>query len=160
VNLAADKGIPIPLGWAIDKEGKPTTDPLNVGALLPFGGPKASGMALMFECLTSLFVGNPLLARRPDVKPHPGTQNSVLAAVDISLFTDLDAYRDDADNLVDHIKGLPKADGFDEILVPGEIEDRVYAERLENGIPLPDGTIKNLQQGAAEMGVPLPAELR
>ena len=62
VTLARDKGIQMPAGWAIDKEGNPTTDPAAVGALLPAGGPKGSGLALMFECLTSLFVGNPLLA--------------------------------------------------------------------------------------------------
>jgi len=59
--LAVDKGVPIPEGWALDKNGNPTTDPKQVGALLPFGGPKGSGLALMFECLSSVMAGNPML---------------------------------------------------------------------------------------------------
>ena len=85
VALAIDKGVPIPEGWALDKEGRPTTDPRRVGALLPFGGYKGSGLALMFECLASLTVGNALLEPSlTDGTPvPPGTQNSVIAAIDI-----------------------------------------------------------------------------
>ena len=61
LQLARDKGVPIPLGWALDSDGNPTPDP-NLGTILvPFGGPKGSGLALMFECLASLMVGSPLL---------------------------------------------------------------------------------------------------
>ena len=61
VQLARDKGVSIPDDWALDDDGNPTTDP-NLGTILrPFGGPKGSGLALMFECLASLMVGNPLL---------------------------------------------------------------------------------------------------
>ena len=60
---AKDAGIQIPLGWGIDAEGHDTTDPKQVRSLLPLGGPKGSGLSLMIECLTSIAVGNPLIAR-------------------------------------------------------------------------------------------------
>lgn len=161
VSLAADKGIPLPEGWALDKDGNPTTDPHKVAALLPFGGAKASGLALMFECLSSLMVGNPLL--EPTLlgtgSVRRGTQNSVVAAIDIGMFTDVEDYREHADNLIAGIKGLPKAEGFDEILVPGEPEDRVWDERMEQGIPLPEGTVRNLRKVAEKLDVALPAGL-
>lgn len=61
LNLAIDKGISIPEGWALDGDGNPTTDPNLAKVLLPIGGPKGSGLALMFECLSSIMANNPLL---------------------------------------------------------------------------------------------------
>ena len=106
-------------------------------------------------------VGNPLLHRTLSGAGgvRRGAQNSVVAAVDIAAFTDVDGFREDVDSTIEAIKGLPTADGFDEILVPGEPEDRVYLQRLAKGIPLPAGTVRNLQMVAAKLGVALPAEL-
>jgi len=177
--LAVDKNIPIPEGWALDKEGKPTTDPKNVGALLPFGGPKGSGLSMMFECLSSVMAGNPqlepaLLGRESgksaedEQKQAVGErlayvpkhiQNSVVAAIDISTFTDLESYKEHIDNLIDGIKALPKAEGFSEIFVPGEPEERTFIERSKNGIPLPQGTVRNLVAVSEKLGVKLPPGL-
>ena len=115
---------------------------------------------MMFESLASLTVGNPLISRRLNDEPiHPGTQNSVLAAVDLGFFGDVDDYRREVDKLVDAVKGLPTADGFDEILVPGEPEDRVYAQRKRDGIPLPQGTVENLRAVASRLEIALPEAL-
>ena len=161
VQLAVDKGVSLPEGWALDANGEPTTDARLARILLPFGGYKASGLAMMFECLASLMAGNPLA--EPKLfnldPPHRGTQNSVVAAINIGLFTDLDEYKGHVDKLMEGIKALPKADGFEEILVPGEIENRVREERLRDGIPLPEGTVHNLRGVAAKLGVALPPGL-
>jgi ureidoglycolate dehydrogenase (NAD+) len=158
LDLAVDKGIPIPLGWALDKAGKPTTDPNAATVIMPAGGPKGSGMALLFECLSSLTLGNPLL--RPALEGKPGAQehrqNSVVAAVNISLFTDLDAFKENADATGALIKKLPTVEGCDEVLLPGEAEDRVAAERGKAGIPLPAGTVNNLRKVAERFGVKVP----
>jgi len=160
VFLAADKGIPLPLGWALDKDGNPTTDPKQVAALLPFGGAKASGLALMFECLSSLMAGNPLLESvLMGGERKRSTQNSVVAAINISMFTDVEEYKAHVDNVIDGIKALPRADGFEEILVPGEPEDRVQEERERNGIPIPKGTVRRLQEVAQKLGIEMPAAL-
>ena len=160
-DLAIDKGVPIPLGWAMDSDGNPTTDPRRADILLPAGGPKGSGLALMFECLSSLMVGNPLLqpvlaGTRAHVR---GVQNSFIAAIDIGTFTDVAEYQENVDKLIDAEKGLPTAEGVDEIFVPGEPEDRAYQDRVNNGIPLPDGTVRNLRAAAEKFEIALPAGL-
>ena len=86
-------------------------------------------------------------------------QNSVVAAVDIATFTDLAQYKANADAIVDGIKALPTAEGFSEVLVPGEPEDRVQAERAKSGIPLPEGTFLKMKNASVRFGVPLPAGL-
>jgi len=160
VTLAVDKGMPIPEGWALDKDGNSTTDPRQVAALLPFGGPKGSGLALMFECLSSLMVGNPLLESvvlgQKENEGHQ-IQNSVVAAIDIGTFTDVKDYKEHIDNLIDGLKALPRAEGSTEILVPGEPENRTCEDRSRNGIPLPEGTIRRLQSVADRLGVHFPA---
>ena len=158
LDLAKDKGEAIPDNWAVDSNGNPTTDPNLKAALLPIAGPKGAGLALMFECLSSLMVGNPLLQPRQENKSRIkiGMQNSFIAAVNIATFTDLNEYREDVDRIVDGIKSLPRADGADEIFLPGEPENRVYEDRSVNGIPLPVGTIKNLREVALRLDVKLP----
>ncbi len=181
ITLALDKGIPIPQGWAIDREGKPTTDPKEASILLPFGGPKGSGLSMMFECLSSVMMGNPMLGpalfgRQPglplkkkeekavSVSPGhsriPHIQNSVFIAVDISQFTDVAQFKKDIDEMIDGIKALPRADGCAEILVPGEPEYRTYLDRSRNGIPLPVRTVQNLRDVAGKLGVEVPPELK
>jgi LDH2 family malate/lactate/ureidoglycolate dehydrogenase len=159
--LAVDKGVPIPEGWALDLEGNPTTDPNLAKILVPAGGPKGSGLALMFECLTSIMANNPLLVPTPQESGlgRPHKQNSVVAAIDIATFTDVEAYKGHIDGLVDGLKMLPTADGFSEVLVPGEPEDRTYAERVEHGIPLPPGTVRNLRDAAERFDIELPPGL-
>ncbi len=161
LDVAKDKGIQIPLGWALDKAGKPTTDPHAAAVLLPAGGGKGSGLAMMFECLTSLFVGNPLLTPvfqgKPNAQVH--RQNSVVAAVNVAMFTDLAAYTANVDATVDGIKALPPAEGFSEVLVPGEPEDRVQEQRAARGIPLPPGTVQKLKAASARFGVPMPEQV-
>jgi ureidoglycolate dehydrogenase (NAD+) len=140
-------------------DGNPTTDPHQVAALLPTGGYKGSGLSLMFTCLSSLMVGNPLLV--PNLlgqksAPTPGTQNSVVAAIDIGSFTDAKRYREDVDELVDVLKARPKAEGFDEVFVPGEPEDRTHDEYVQHGIPLPAGTRRRLHPVAQRFEIALP----
>jgi LDH2 family malate/lactate/ureidoglycolate dehydrogenase len=161
LSLARDKGIPLPPGWALDEAGQPTTDATQAKILVPFGGPKGSGLAMMFETLTSLMVGNPLLV--PALFGTPGAhrhrQNSVVAAVDIGAFTDLATYRAEVDRLIDGLRALPPAEGVPRVLVPGEPEDRTAEERSRKGVPLPPGTVANLRAVASRFGVPLPAGL-
>ena len=86
-----------------------------------------------------------------------GTQNSVVVAVNIGLFTDVEGYKDNIDDLAKGIKGLPRQPGVDEILIPGEPEDRVYDQRKAEGIPLPTGAFGRWQEVAAKFGGEMPA---
>ena len=83
----------------------------------------------MFECLTSLLAGQPLLIPALRDGPVGHRQNSIVAAIDIAAFTNLEDYRTNADELIRLVKGLPLAAGFDEIMVPGEPEQRSFTER-------------------------------
>lgn len=159
--LAIDKGVSIPEDWALDKKGEPTTDPKLATILIPSGGPKGSGLALMFECLSSMMVGSPLLGPALLGEEHVAraTQNSVVAAINIGTFTDVESYKEHIDNLIEALKALPKAEGFEEILLPGEPEDNVYDERIRHGIPLPEGTLRNLRSVAERLGIELPCGL-
>jgi LDH2 family malate/lactate/ureidoglycolate dehydrogenase len=161
LRLARDRGTPLPVGWALDASGRPATDPYLAAVLLPVGGPKGSGLALMFECLSSLMLGDSLLEPALNNRPgaHAHRQHSVVAAINIGMFTDLEGYRHRVDEIIAGIKRLPPAEGFEEILVTGELEDRTADERKQLGVPLPDGTIRNLQEVARRLGILIPARL-
>lgn len=94
-------------------------------------------------------VGNP-----DRIRQH--IQNSVVAAIDIGTFTDVNRYKEHIDNMIDGLKSLPKADGFNEIFVPGEPEWRTYEERTTNGIPLPEKTADNLRKLGERFDIKLP----
>jgi len=83
----------------------------------------------------------------------------VVAAIDISTFTDVESYKEHIDNLIDGLKALPKAEGFSEIFVPGEPEERTFDDRSRSGIPLPEGTVRNLRSIAERFGIKLPPGL-
>jgi ureidoglycolate dehydrogenase (NAD+) len=162
LRLAVDRNVPLPPGWALDEDGNPTTDARRAAILVPFGGYKGSGLAMMFETLTSLMAANPLLEPALHGEPNAARhrQNSVVAAIDVATFTDVDGYRDHVDRLIDGVKALPPAEGVSEVLVPGEPEDRSAEARGRDGVPLPEGTVRNLRGVAGRFGIPLPEGLR
>ena len=161
LDVALDKGTAIPEEWALDADGRPTTDPAQSAFLRPAAGYKGYGLALIFECLSSLMVGNPLLATTISGQnaPRAGTQNSVVAAIDIAAFTDVEEFKRDVDRLADTMNGLATVDGAPPVLVPGQPEERVLAERTSGGIPLPAGTVAKLRAAAARFGLDLPPAL-
>jgi ureidoglycolate dehydrogenase (NAD+) len=155
---ARDSGERLPDGWALDKAGNPTTDAGQAVTPLPLGGMKGAGLALMIECLTSLMVEAPIV--EPAIRDRPGgrrhRQNGLVVAIDVAAFTDAAAYARQVDDLAAALKTLPKADGVDEILVPGERGDRILVERRRDGIPLAPGTWRRLAEAAAPLGVAMP----
>jgi ureidoglycolate dehydrogenase (NAD+) len=157
VMSARDAGTPIPLGWAIDSAGRDTTDPARVATLLPLGGAKGSGLSLMIECLASLAVGNPLItaALAAGGEDNP-VLNGIAIAVDLAVLGDFDRFTAEVDRLHDAIAALPRADGVERILLPGERGDAVKAEREANGIPVARGTWTRLAATAAGLGVAVP----
>ena len=126
--------------------------------LLPLGGPKGSGLSLLIECLTSLAVGNPLisLALLSGGLAENPVLNGVAIAVDLAALGDLDKFTAEVDRLGDAITGLPRAEGVERILLPGERGDAILAEREASGVPVATGTWKRLVVAAKELGVRTP----
>jgi ureidoglycolate dehydrogenase (NAD+) len=155
---AARTGQPIPEGWALDEDGKPTTDPAKAALPLPLGGPKGSGLALMIEFIASLITANPLIAETledtAEGKKH--RQNAFLIAIDIAAFGALDAFGASVERTVKDLKALPRRDGVAEILMPGERGARELAKRRHSGITIPATTWKDISRVAARFGVALP----
>jgi ureidoglycolate dehydrogenase (NAD+) len=158
---AQDAGTSIPDGWGLDGSGETTNDPNAVETLMPLGGAKGSGLSTMIECLVSLFAANPLITPNigPDAKPTGYRQNGLAAAIDISAFTDLVGYKTDIDELAASLKGLPRADGVEEIYAPGERGDKILTERSAHGIPLARGTWDRLKAEADKLGIAMPDAL-
>lgn len=140
VLAAKAAGKSIPIGWAIDAEGNPTTDPAKAwdGALLPVGGPKGFGIGLVVEILSALLVGSPVGPHIPRPFELKEVQNlgHFFAALDIRRFLEPAAFKARIDAMIREIKGLPRAPGVDEILIPGEPEAHCRRQRLKDGVPL------------------------
>jgi LDH2 family malate/lactate/ureidoglycolate dehydrogenase len=155
LNQAKRAGEPIPEGWALDKHGKPTTDPGAAEIPLPMAGPKGSGLSLMIECITSLAAANPLLAESlegtPEGRRH--RQNGFVMAIDLAQFGDPGSFRREVDRLVKALKSLPVDPEAGEILMPGERGRRTFQSRSRDGIPIPRAVCDELRALAKRLGV-------
>ncbi len=154
---ARKTGQAIPEGWALDRNGNPTTDPQAAQIPLPLGGPKGSGLSLMIECITSLVVSNAILADAlgGTAERRRHKQNGLALAIDIARFCDTGTFRRDVDRLVKALKALPPDPEVGEILVPGERGNRTLAQRSRDGIPIPRATFNELKGLAEGLGVPM-----
>lgn len=159
--LARKKGEKIPLGWAVDKEGLPTDDPYEGyeggGSLMPVGGHKGYGMALVHEMLTAVLTGGKWTARikslyEEDETGIQGTCHSFVA-IDPDCFIGRDEFKREMDRYITNIKQSAKAKNCSEILIPGEPELRTETERLKNGIPMAPATISELADLGASLGI-------
>jgi LDH2 family malate/lactate/ureidoglycolate dehydrogenase len=157
---ARQTGAALPPGTVLSAEGEPTTDPKRGEILLPLGGPKGSGLALMFELLTSVLAASPIQARAlgPE-KRSRHVNNAALLAVDIAGFRPLGDFAADAETLAALIKALPRQAGFDEIMLPGERSRHSEAARRRDGIPIPKGLWDELAVIAKGRAVAMPAEV-
>jgi len=154
-------GKELPPGVALTADGEPTTDPALAKVPAPVGGPKGSGMSLVFEMLASGLAANPIVPAY-----HSGTkegrrhrQNAFLLAIDVTAFVPLDEFKVSVDETVDAIKSLPPADETHEVLIPGERGRRSERERSSAGIPLGPKVWRELTEIATGLGVDVPAPI-
>jgi LDH2 family malate/lactate/ureidoglycolate dehydrogenase len=158
IRLKAQRGEPMPEGWMIDREGKPLTDAKRAseGFLLPIGGPKGYGLALMIGLIAGTLnggaFGRDVIDYTKDSQTPSNTGQSILA-VDISAFADVQSFKQDVDEVWDVMKSSPTLPGVDEVRLPGEHSEQVYRERMANGVPLNEGQIKILDELADRLGV-------
>jgi LDH2 family malate/lactate/ureidoglycolate dehydrogenase len=159
IQRAVQEGEQIPSGWGTDKRGVETNDPaavLDMGMLIPAGGHKGYGLAVMIDILTGVLTGS---AFGKDVghlyQDLEGKQRTghLLTAIDIDHFMDRKTFSERLETYIDMIKLSPKAPGVEEIFLPGEGADRRRRDNLENGIALPAGIVKQLGELADKLGV-------
>ena len=158
LKQAAREGEAIPLGWALDAAGKPTTDPAAAAVVLPLGGPKGSGLGLLFECMTSLIAGTPLLSAMlgPAGKPFH-MQSETLIAIDVSKFRARGDFEADVTALVETMRALPRAQEGEAIRMPGERAQAQSRARASAGVPLSARLLAQLREVASNHGVAPPA---
>lgn len=151
-------GVPLPEDSAVDEHGQVTTDPDHAVTPLPIAGPKGAGLGLMIECLTSLMSGFPLLASAyEDASQRTDyVTNAVAAALDPAAFPFADTFSEEVDRLARTLADEPRAEGFDEILMPGERGDREMERTARDGITLSAALWQELSTGAERLGVPTP----
>jgi LDH2 family malate/lactate/ureidoglycolate dehydrogenase len=156
VLLAATTGDAIPEGWALDVDGRPTTDARRAvaGTMLPLGEHKGAGLALVLELLTDALTGNgPDVARRDWLATDRDFLLSMLCiAIDprACLGAEFAAI---VSGVVGRLKASRLADGFDEIRIPGEASARRAREATVGGIALAPALVAELDAIAASLGV-------
>ncbi|MGL4280286.1 MAG: Ldh family oxidoreductase [Albidovulum sp.] len=162
IRLAAMKGDPIPEGLALDVDGNPTTDAQKAfeGVCLPFGGVKGSVLGTLMDLLSGVLTGANFGG---DVKSlyfdHSEPQNvgHLFFAIRPDLFLSLDDFGARMDEFYARIKTLPRAAGVDEIMLPGEPEQRREDQRRRDGIPMTANIVADLIAEGEAVGVTFPA---
>lgn len=161
IRLAAMKGDPIPEGLALDIEGNPTTDAAKAfeGVCLPFGGVKGSVLGTLMDLMSGVLTGANFGG---DVKSlyfdHSGPQNvgHLFFAIRPDLFLSLNDFGARMDTFYDRIKALPRAAGVEEIMMPGEPEQRREDQRRRMGIPVTGNVVADLLAEGQAAGVAFP----
>ena len=146
---------PIPEGWIVDKDGKPTTDPNHYyagGTLLPLGGSqghKGFGLAFMVETFAGILTGLGF-GVDPAGRHNDGT---LMICINPAAFQPLDKFKAEVAALARYVKETPRAAGVSEIYYPGELELLTERKRRREGIPIEDATWANLVKTAEKLGI-------
>ncbi len=171
VEIAMRQGRPIPEGWAVDADGRPTTEPRGLiegGALLPLGGDREHGghkgycLAAMVDILSAVLSGAdwgpfaPPFALRRDL-PARGVGRGIghsFGAMRIDGFLDPDEFKSRIDEWIRAFRAARPASGTSGLLIPGDPERQAEAVRRTSGIPLVPAVVEDLRDIARQTGIP------
>jgi LDH2 family malate/lactate/ureidoglycolate dehydrogenase len=161
IRVAATNGETIPEGLALDKNGVPTTNAAEAfaGVCLPFGGAKGAAIAMLMDMLSGMYTGSKFAG---DVNSlyfdysDPQNLGHFIVLMKPDLFIPMAEYNSRMDLYYARLKSLPKPQGFEEILMPGEPEERIAAERRKNGIMITGKILEDLYQVAKANGIEMP----
>ena len=155
VRVARDKGVELPPGRLIDKDGNPSTDPgalYEGGALLPVGEHKGYALSVMIEVLSMALSG----ADEPEMHgPNGQNSGSFFLAIDPTTFRSFEGYAASLERLADRLTTVPTTPDAEAVLLPGDPEHRTRAQRAQS-ISLPPATWNAMAAEAAVLGVPVP----
>lgn len=170
IEIAHREGRAIPEGWIIDKQGNPSTDPLDMiegGALMPLGstmelsGHKGYCLSAMVDILTGVLSGAnwgpfvPPFAVKADFTPGGGGKGigHFFGAWDIDSFRDLQEFKETIDRWVQTMRATKPAPGREKVLIPGDPERIAMEERLNSGIPIIEAVWKDMEEISKNTGI-------
>jgi LDH2 family malate/lactate/ureidoglycolate dehydrogenase len=158
IRRAMRRGEPIPIGYALDGEGRPTTDATAAlsGVVLPIGGYKGSGLSIFMDIFGGVISGANFggdVGDQARMFDRPQGVGHFFLAMRPNLFVPEDEYRARMDTLIERVRSAPRAEGFAEILLPGEPEDRHEANRRKTGIPYANAEVEALAAEAKLAGI-------
>jgi LDH2 family malate/lactate/ureidoglycolate dehydrogenase len=162
ILVAKTKGIEIPEGWAITKDGEPTTDPIAAleGFLLPMGS-KGSGLAIMVDILSGVLTGALFGKRVPRMYEDAEPQNigHFFGVIRVDAFIKLEEFEQRMQEKIDETVNSKPAKGFDRVYMPGEIEMMKMKKQLAEGIALSPAIFRELEQTGHQYGVDIKSYL-
>jgi LDH2 family malate/lactate/ureidoglycolate dehydrogenase len=147
IKDALDKGLQVRPNCVVDEKGKPTTDPKAVfkAGVLPFDRSyKGYGLGLVAEVLAG-----PLVNAKAGWEAVKGSWGFTMIALDPSIMVPLKKFKEDVQKLIDEIKNSPRAEGFDQVWIPGEQSQRHMEQCLKNGTVQVDDNLLNTIRGLA-----------
>lgn len=170
VEIAKRQGKAVPEGWIIDHLGNSSTSPEDVygGGLLPLGGTREMGghkgycLSAMVDILSCVLSGAnwgpfappfALFEETPKESVGKGIGH-FFGAMDIDGFEDVDVFKKRIDQWIDVFRNTTPAPGFDAVLIPGDPEYQQEKIRREEGIPVIQAVVADLENVAQETGVP------
>jgi uncharacterized oxidoreductase len=162
VRVCFNKGVPVPEGWLLDPQGRPTTDAASLygdprGTILPLGGAQAYkgfGIGLLLDMLAGGLSGAP--CSRPEL-PLRVANATFFLLLDPAAFAGADHFLHEVGDLAANVRNCPRAEGVAEIMLPGDPERKEKARRSVAGLTLDDGTWKQLSETAQKLKVEVPA---
>lgn len=159
IILAAKNGQRIPLGWAMDPDGKETTEAEEAlqGLVLPLGGAKGSGIAFFVEALSSILSGANFGPHIPPLYDNPDREQDVghfFLTLRPDLFVSPEEFKARMDQMIREVRRVEVAEGHEKIYLPGEMEFKKERERRREGIPLSREVLEELEAVSARRRVP------
>jgi len=150
IRRAAKLGLKIPVGVALDKFGKPTTDPKKAlaGVQLPIASFRGSGLAWMVDILSGVFTGGNHSGKVKDpFDDFTGPQNigHLFITIKPNLFVG-NNYNKRIKQNINRVKRLPKINGVKEILYPGQSKYNRYKRNLKKSILIPKNILEDLKK--------------
>ena len=152
LRVALDKGISVPLGWIIDQQGRPTTQPADFysgGSILPLGGYKGYAFGVMVELIAGMLSG----ASAAFLPDYAGGNGVVILALRPDAFVPMPTYLANVERACDALKSVRPEHPQGEVLLPGEPEQRSRADRTAHGIPMAEATVQSLITLARSLNV-------
>lgn len=164
------KGMDAPLGWTQDKDGNPTTDAYSLkkgGSMLPLGGDRDHGghkgycLGAMVDIFSAVLSGAnygpwvpPFVSfLEPPANPVGKGIGHFLGAIRVDAFRPASEFKKEMDHWIDTFRNAEPAEGQAKVLIPGDPERELTKQRFQNGIPIHEQVVEDLNQLGEKFGL-------